>query len=332
MLASELDFIDDKKKYINTAKKIANFIVNNQIWDDKDPNHGLILAFEDIPGIITTSGIFEAIDGLFLLSDQINDDFYKKRALEALNFCKNKLYVKGKGLFYDAYDHKKREVSNPYQRDKSIELAGRPLIDDSVYLTAWKLTGKEEFQSIFWEMCEKLIQDENPPGNWIKYFPCNPKVGYIHPRHAFWWGRPFIRAYNESGDPSFLKVAKRAGDWYKKAIRRDGGIFRNTYTDFSTESFGHATSGAACAVILWLELRQVIGTKEYDSLIRKSLSYCLNMQFTRPQDENLIGCVLEKILPPNSTDRNPYFIRDLGTIFFIQAVVKYLKQKKNDFK
>ncbi|MEX2756812.1 MAG: alpha-ketoacid dehydrogenase subunit beta, partial [Candidatus Sigynarchaeota archaeon] len=31
-----------------------------------------------------------------------------------------------------------------------------------------------------------------------------------------------------------------------------------------------------------------------------------------------------KVLPPDGSDRNPYHIRDLGTIFFIQAVSAYL--------
>ena len=54
----------------------------------------------------------------------------------------------------------------------------------------------------------------------------------------------------------------------------------------------------------------------------------MNLQFNRAEDKNLHGCILEKVLTPDGTDRNPYFIRDLGTIFFIQAAIKYLGQNK----
>ncbi|MCP4760655.1 MAG: hypothetical protein GY870_02665, partial [archaeon] len=257
--------------------------------------------------------------------------FYRDRILEGLKFCKNRLYIKGNGLFNDGYDHKYHKVTNPYNIDRNEGVVGRPLEDDSIFLKAWKLTGDENYKAIFWETLERLIKEEDPPGNWINYFPCNPMKGDIHPRHAFWWGRPFIRAYEETSDEKlkkkYLDVAIRAGEWYKKAIRKDGGLFRRTYIDFNTDSFGHATSGSACAAILWMELKNITKNKEYNSYIRNSINHCMQMQFVEPNlsDKNLLGCVLEKILPPNGSDKNPYYIRDLGTIFFIQAAVKYLK-------
>jgi len=51
----------------------------------------------------------------------------------------------------------------------------------------------------------------------------------------------------------------------------------------------------------------------------------MKMQFTNPEDPNLKGAILEKVLPPDGTDRSPYHIRDLGTIFFIQAASLYLQ-------
>lgn len=35
--------------------------------------------------------------------------------------------------------------------------------------------------------------------------------------------------------------------------------------------------------------------------------------------------ILGKIMPPDGTDRSPYYIRDLGTIFFIQAASLYMR-------
>ncbi len=108
-------------------------------------------------------------------------------------------------------------------------------------------------------------------------------------------------------------------------MRRDGGIFRNTYTDFTTDSFGHATSGAACAVIMFLEYYDETGDGEILPFIEKGLKFCMSMQFTNPADPNLKGAILEKVLPPDGTDRSPYYLRDLSTIFFIQAAAHYLR-------
>ena len=326
VLASQLDFIDNKSKYLNAAKEIASFLLRNQIWDENNHDHGLLLAFEDVPGKINTSGIFEAADGLFLLSEITKVELYKERILKALDYCIDNLYIKGEGLFHDSYDYKNKMICDPfnYEHINGKELPGRPLNDDSVFLKAYNLTNKEKYNEVFWEIIERLMKEENPPGNWIKYHPCNIRRGYIHPRHAFWWGRPFIRAYEETKKQEYLDVAIRTGEWYKKAVRADGGLFRNTYADFNTDSFGHATSGTACAAILWMELKEVTRDNDYNAYIRNSLVYCMNMQFKRVEDKNLLGCVLEKVLPPDGTDRNPYFIRDLGTIFFIQAGVKYL--------
>ena len=59
--------------------------------------------------------------------------------------------------------------------------------------------------------------------------------------------------------------------------------------------------------------------------LEKALKFCMRMQFTTPEDKNLTGAILEKVLPPDGSDRLPYYIRDLGTIFFIQAAAGIIK-------
>ncbi len=44
------------------------------------------------------------------------------------------------------------------------------------------------------------------------------------------------------------------------------------------------------------------------------VDFCAQMQFTSPADPNLRGAILEKVLPPDGSDRSPYHVRDLGTI------------------
>ena len=52
----------------------------------------------------------------------------------------------------------------------------------------------------------------------------------------------------------------------------------------------------------------------------------MNMQFTNAKNPDLQGAVLEKVNAPNGTDCSLYYLRDLGTIFFIQAAAEYLKR------
>jgi hypothetical protein len=106
-------------------------------------------------------------------------------------------------------------------------------------------------------------------------------------------------------------------------MRKDGGIFRNTYVDFNTTSFGHATSGSACAAILMMRLKKEFGEMCFDSYIDQAMQFCMKMQLCNVNDKNMRGAILEKVLDPNGTDRHPYHIRDLGTIFFIQAASLY---------
>ena len=49
------------------------------------------------------------------------------------------------------------------------------------------------------------------------------------------------------------------------------------------------------------------------------------MQFTRAGDPALNGAILEKVLPPDGSDASPYHVRDLGTIFFLQAAALWLQ-------
>ena len=227
----------------------------------------------------------------------------------------------GDGLFRDAYDVRSRKfVPPPWKSDKP----GRPLADDAVFLTAAKRTGNERYRRIFFTTVDRLLKEEEPAGNWINFAPCKAKTGSIHPRHAYWWGYPMLSAYKESGDRKYLACAIRAGEWYLGAMRKDGGLFRGTYRDFGTDSFGHATSGIACAVKMWLNLWREKPEERWLEASAKALSFCMKMQFRDVQDPNLKGAVLELVEPPDGTDRSPYRLRDLATIFFAQAATSVL--------
>src|SRR6185312_13430015 len=66
---------------------------------------------------------------------------------------------------------------------------------------------------------------------------------------------------------------------------------------------------------LWLETRD----SRWRTALHKALRFQMEVQFVNPRDANLEGAVLERTLPPDGTDRSPYHVRDLASIFFVQA-------------
>ncbi|NLG29341.1 MAG: hypothetical protein GX557_15635, partial [Chloroflexi bacterium] len=304
------------------ARAGAEFILGAQVSAADDPDAGLILAYEDDPAKVNTSAVLEALEGLLLLGDATGEARYSDAASAAARWVAARAY-QGDGLFVDSYDPASRTFA-PYR----YGTRGRPLAEDAVLLQVATRSGDARLRAIFLEVCERLLRDEDPPGNWINYSPCDPVRGNLHPRHAYWWGRPLIDAWRATGDRRYLACALRCGEYYRQAQRRDGGLFRGTYRDFTTDSFGHATSGMACAMLLWRELDQALPEPRFADAYQRGLRHCLTMQFSDVQDANLRGCILEKVLPPDGTDRSPYYVRDLGTIFFVQAISLYLSDRR----
>lgn len=308
---------------LSAARLGAGFIEAECITDQSHPQFGLIFAFEDFGDKVSTSAVLEALDGLFLLSDATGDGRYAELAQRALAFEARNSYL-GDGLFRDQLDVKDSTYMPPAPGAKK---PGRPLNDDAVFLKAAERGGKPELRTIFYEVAERLLREEDPTGNWIGFGPCNAATGMIHPRQAYWWGLPMIDAFRDSRDLRYLACARRAGQWYQNAMRLDGGLFRGTRRDFKTDSFSHATSGIACAVLLWEELWKETHDETWLESIRTGIDFCLSMQLRNVRDPNLQGALIEGVEAPDGSDASPYYLRDIATIFFVQAASRLLIDK-----
>lgn len=324
LLMMELQY--SSGEWMQAALDAGEFLLRCQISNPKHLDFGLPLAFEDIPYAVNTSAILEGIDGLFHLADATGMSRYEEAAITALYWVARNAYLNGKGLFQDFYDPGKRRFMtlSEYRPSDRPEIP-RPLLDDAVFLKGYRRTGDPLFSQIYFETAEELLRREHPAGNWIAFGPCHAGGDYIHPRHAYWWGGSLFDGWQASGEIRYRDAALRSAKWYAKALRRDGGFFRNISTDFNTDSFHHATSGSACAAIIFLRAFLEAGENRYLPLAIRALNYCMNVQFTEVTDPNLEGAILEIILPPDGKDHSPYYLRDLGSIFFIQAAALALK-------
>jgi hypothetical protein len=295
----------------------GEFILANTVQDG--PDRGLILAYEDHPDKLNVSAVLECVDGLLHLGRKTGQARFTDAALAAIQWVQDKALLGTTGLVLDLYDPRARQFV-----PQAYTVEGRPLLDDAAFLLAHRLSGREEFWQTARAIADRLLADEGPEGNWVCFPPCNKARGSIHPRHAYWWGRPMLAMYQHSGEARYREMFLRSCGWYTRALRRDGGLLRNTYTDFNTDSFGHATSGAAAALLMFLDRRDALGDASAQGDVDRVLNHLLGMQFIEVRDPNLAGCVLEKVLPPNGSDASPYHIRDLGTIFFVQALSQWL--------
>ena len=311
----------EERKFLESAVSGAEFILAQQ--ENSGPDAGLIKAYEVEAGAVNTSAILEALDGLFMLSDALGDQRYENAALRALEWVATHSWQEKQGKFLDIYspDRKLFLMEHPGSQT-------RPLLDDAVFLKGWQRSGNEKFRAIALAAAETLLKEENPAGNWIKYIPCNARNGNIHPRHAYWWGLPMLDLFHATGDERFFALFKRAVEWYRQAIRKDGGLFRDTYCDFNSSSFGHAASGSACAAIMFETFYRETGDGSVLELIEKTEKFCMMMQLTAPAEPSLKGAILEKVCYPDGSDTIPFLLRDLGTIFFIQAAAGTLKRNK----
>lgn len=316
-----------EEKLLESAKLAAEFIGSNRITDNTDSDYGLVLAYEGTPGEINASAVMETLEGLLELSGITGDLRYQQWAIDALYWVARNSYRQGEGLFNDFYYPAEKRWYIPDELSEyPDEYRGRPLIDDAIYLRGYELSGDELFKDIFFESADKLLS-YSTTDSWLRYHPCVWKKDLIHPRQPYWWGEPMIDAFQASDEQKYLDRAIESARWYVTAMRSDGGLFRATYKDFKTSSFGHATSGTASAAIFFNRLINECDMAEFIGPLHLALQFCMKMQLTKPDDPNLRGAILEKVNFPDGTDASPYHLRDLGSIFFIQAAADYLQNQ-----
>ncbi|MBT9775150.1 hypothetical protein GPL15_01345 [Clostridium sp. MCC353] len=290
----------------------------------KNPLNGLILAYENRNDMVNTSAVLECMDGLMDLAELEQDEEAWERLIEAAEFLIRFTYQQN-GLFWDSFSTVRNETVVPNFFRVKAGCDGRPLLDDGIFCRLFKKTGNLRYKQIALETADRLIKEQNPPGNWIDFAPCKPEKGLFHPRQTYWWGMPLLDVYELTGDSVYFENALISGEFTRRMLRLDGGMMRGTNREFNTESFGHAASGSACAAIFMMRLYEEQKDVKWLKAAKNALCFCMEMQLYETGDPNLLGVIVEKVLPPGGSDKLPYQIRDLGTIFYVQAAVRYME-------
>ena len=209
------------KPWVAGAELGAAFTLRQRIRSGADM--GLILSCENACCTTQTSTMLEGMHGLMVLGNHTSNITYTAAATSAAVWALRTLSVPNEpGLMYDGYNQATGEWLPLKWNTITPDGIGRPMNDDSVFLRASKtppeMVGPSSVDAVrlrqaFYEVLDRLIQSEGPPGNWGGYVPCSGVNGTMHPRQAFWWGMPFIEAFRDTGNTTYLAVAQRSAEW-----------------------------------------------------------------------------------------------------------------------
>lgn len=311
-------------KYLKHAILGGEYLIRCQVLNERDKRyHGFIL------GNVKNANTASQLEGLRALHDLYlvtGEEKWRERFKLAVDWIIRNLYLEGEGLFINNFYPDKYEFGS---RDRA-----RPLNDDATLYVAYQEFKEPVYLKVFLEVADRLLKDEDPPGNWIKYYPCNPNafggLGHIHPRHAYWWGYPMLSAYDATGDQKYLECAIRSGDWYIQNSTLDGAIYYHTTRNGKHLSFDFCTSAVGCAIIMWIDLWKRLKEKKYLRAIERGLGFLLGAQFSQDvEDRNLRGAFFERLNHTDGSEKPGFHLRDIATIFAVQAILKLLQSSKD---
>lgn len=315
------------KKYLDSALLAGEYMIRRQAMDPSDKKfYGYIYGPK--AESLVTAGQVEGFHALYDLYKVTGDKKWLERFHLGADWAARNLYYKD-GLFYNGYTAAEDKLT-------SVGLS-RPTNDDAIFWVAYQEFKDPLYKKIFTEVCDRLIRDEDPPGNWMNYQPCKPEafdgLGRIHPRQTWWWGYPMLTAYDGLGDQKYLDAGIRSAQWYADNNNIDGGYYYNvTRKGDKHLSFDFCTSAVGCAVIMFNDLYKRTGDEKYRKEIEVSLGYLMRAQLNSdvPEDRNVQGAFFESILPPDGTMCPGFYFRDIATVFPVRAILEVMRDIPGD--
>lgn len=327
------------KRHLQSAIRGGEYILRQQIIDPGDlVRHGHIRGYVKSDDPLSNNSTFlEALVGLLELHAVTGEERWLDATLDALDWVIRNAWLEKEGLILDTFDwnagkHLRpnadcKRVFTPSQlRRLGVRASARPLIDDSMFLRAYKLTGETKYRKVFRRLADRLLADQDRWGNWIGYIPCDVFTGRFHARQAWWWGYPLLDAYREFGHMKYLRAAMRAADWYVWAQHRDGSMAYSTFTDGKANTMlAVCGSATACSALLYHELLHEFRRKKYADPLERAMTFLLTTQHGGEfPDKNARGAFFEAWGARPGLGAHVYQVRDIATTFAIRALAKCL--------
>ena len=326
------------RKYLQSTIMAGAFIRRHQVLAQDKRLHGVITGYITPDSRETcVATMIESLPGLLELHRITGDSVWLNSSILAAEWIIRNAY-KGNGMIYWKYDHIKRKIiHNPWEGSREGGYKQKylvppddaaPLIDDAVFYRLYCATKRKKYLAIFHELADRIYQEQNPPGCWVRYPASNPYTGMIQTRASWWWGNPLIHAYRVFREQRYLATAVDCADRCLQVQNLDGGLFSHYRTDGRHDSFGICGSSTAVVVMLWLDLWDVTKDRKYLTAARKGIEFLLKTQFSPEYpDETLRGAFFESASFYEGGGGHWHNVRDIATGFGIQALYKALKTK-----
>jgi uncharacterized protein YyaL (SSP411 family) len=315
LLVARRRLADDS--YLDAAVRAGGFLLRERIDEPGHPQRGLLMSLEQNDDEINVQVTVEALSGLLDLYEATGDRRYLAAVRESVDILIRDAYLPNERLMLDHYSLSRRE----FFHDPENAVAARAVLDDAVLLRLSSVTGEHRYREVFLAMADRLLEEEGPPGTWLRFPPWEESVGRIHNRKSWWWGWPLLAAHDATGDHRYLDGAIRSGDWYLERQNLDGGIYYTPSPDGRHNSFGLCTSVVAVAILLWADLRRRTGDAGYLPAIERGVGFLLAAQFADDCDDpDVRGALFESPRHPDGSLAPGYRVRDIAAIFAVRAL------------
>ncbi|CAN5775813.1 hypothetical protein BH23CHL5_BH23CHL5_06360 [soil metagenome] len=299
-----------------SAIRAGEFIADECIEDVESPQQGLLMSLEQNEDEINIQVTVEALSGMLDLYEATEDGRYWSLLERNAEILVRDAYLPEHRLMHHHYSLTQQRFIG----DVSSGYPGRAMVDDAFFLRMFRVSGNQDYRTVFLEMADRLIEIERPPGTWIDLPPWRAIEGRIHNRKNWWWGYPLLAAYDETGNSRYLECAVRAADWWLEGQTIDGGMYYSPGPDHSHTAYGLCTSVSAVAAMYCLELWNRIGESRFLEAAHRSLGYLLRAQFSEAEPAlNVVGALYEAPNQPDGTTCPGFLVRDLPAIFAIRA-------------